>query len=223
MGTIYNRLTEARHHLNLTQRSVAEGSGLSLRAYARYESGEGNRDIPSTVLDFYARNGINTNWILIGSGNIRISMPSPHADHEGKTCVPVTTLTAYCGKGDVPHSSEFTGETIAVKTESLGQIAEDQLPFAVHTEGRSMVGFGIEEGNVIIVNPAEEVRTGTIAMIIIGDKASIKKVYKREDSIDFVSATGDRYRASNDELNDGTYIRVCGRVMLVIAPPKESV
>lgn len=70
MDTIYCRIAEARRELNLTQREAASSSGLSLRAYSRYESGEGGREIPSSVLGFYAQNGVNVNWILTGHGAI---------------------------------------------------------------------------------------------------------------------------------------------------------
>ena len=73
MGIIYGRLAEARNELGLKQREIASLSGISLRAYARYESGEGERDIPSSVLDIYAQKGINTNWLLTGEGPMRIT------------------------------------------------------------------------------------------------------------------------------------------------------
>jgi len=80
MGTIYRRLAESRNALGLKQREIASLSGTSLRAYARYESGEGERDIPSSVLDVYAQNGINTNWLLTGEGEIFLPQASISVD-----------------------------------------------------------------------------------------------------------------------------------------------
>lgn len=84
MGMIYQRLAEARHNLRMTQRGISEAIGLSLRAYARYESGEGGREIPSSVLNYYAQNGININWLLTGDGHMiqPLDESQPAADTE---------------------------------------------------------------------------------------------------------------------------------------------
>lgn len=70
MDNIYTRLIEARKALGLTQKQVSEGAGVALRTYCRYESGEGERDIPSSLLKFIAQNNININWLLTGEGEM---------------------------------------------------------------------------------------------------------------------------------------------------------
>lgn len=70
MDNIYLRLTAARKALGFTQKHMAEGSGIALRTYCRYESGEGEREIPSSILVFIAQNDINTNWLLTGEGEM---------------------------------------------------------------------------------------------------------------------------------------------------------
>ena len=75
MGSKYERLSKARKSLGMTQQQIASATNVSLRAYARYESGEGGREIPSTVLDFYAQNGVNINWLLTGEGPVLLSSP----------------------------------------------------------------------------------------------------------------------------------------------------
>lgn len=73
MDNIYLRLTAARKALGFTQKYMAEGSGIALRTYCRYESGEGGREIPSSILVFIAQNDINTNWLLTGEGEMKRS------------------------------------------------------------------------------------------------------------------------------------------------------
>lgn len=73
MDNIYLRLTAARKALGFTQKHMAEGSGIALRTYCRYESGEGEREIPSSILVFIAQNDINTNWLLTGEGEMKRS------------------------------------------------------------------------------------------------------------------------------------------------------
>ena len=66
----YKRLRLARNEINYKQTKVAKELKLSLRAYTRYESGEGEREITSKVLEFYAQKGININWLLTGEGEM---------------------------------------------------------------------------------------------------------------------------------------------------------
>ena len=70
MDNIYLRLAAARKRLGFTQKQMAEGSNIALRTYCRYESGEGEREIPSSILIFIAQNDINTNWLLTGEGEM---------------------------------------------------------------------------------------------------------------------------------------------------------
>lgn len=70
MDNIYLRLAAARKKLGFTQKQMAEGSSIALRTYCRYESGEGEREIPSSILIFIAQNDINTNWLLTGEGEM---------------------------------------------------------------------------------------------------------------------------------------------------------
>ena len=70
MDNIYTRLIEIRKALGLTQKQASEGAGVALRTYCRYESGEGSRDIPSSLLKFIAQNDVNVNWLLTGEGEM---------------------------------------------------------------------------------------------------------------------------------------------------------
>lgn len=133
--------------------------------------------------------------------------------------IPITTVTACCGSGYMTYPIEFTGEMIAVRKNQVGRIAEGAEPYAVQTMGRSMEGYGIEENSVVIINPAEEAHTGHIVLIIIDEKASVKKLYERSDGIDLVSSQGSKLHVTFEELDDPYYIRIMGRVILVIPPP----
>jgi transcriptional regulator with XRE-family HTH domain len=68
LGNMYDRIAAARKALGLTQKEMANRSGIALRTYCRYESGEGERDIPSSLLTYVAQNGIDVNWLLTGEG-----------------------------------------------------------------------------------------------------------------------------------------------------------
>jgi transcriptional regulator with XRE-family HTH domain len=83
---INSRMALAREFLKLTQKGIAEKAGIHLRTYARYESPDGGREIPASVLSVFAQAGINVNWLLTGEGEMFIGDKS-----EGQPSVAVTT------------------------------------------------------------------------------------------------------------------------------------
>lgn len=86
-----------------------------------------------------------------------------------------------------------------------------------------MEGFGIREGSTVIVNPAERPTSGDVVLVAIDEKSAVKKYYERKEGIELVSSTSDSLRFTYEELEEGWGIRICGRVMLVIAPPEDGV
>ncbi len=137
--------------------------------------------------------------------------------------VPMSTITACCGPGFNVFEHYSLGESIAINRKQIGTLREDMIPFAVQTEGRSMEGFGIREGSVVVVNPAEEVYSGHVALVIYDEKASIKKIYDTPDGKDFIASNGQKYHVTHAELKEDWGARICGRVMLVISPPEDGV
>lgn len=242
MDNIYTRLANARKALNLTQKQAAEEADIALRTYCRYESGEGERDVPSSLLAFIAQNGIDVNWLLTGEGSMFTRTKEfQEGDHvrvldaepprlscglygQGEfVFVPVSSEKACCGKGTPIFEEYDIGESIAVKSSALGTLSSSSPPYAVETQGRSMEGFGIREGSTVIVNPAERPTSGDVVLVAIDEKGAVKKYYERKEGIELVSSASDSLRFTYEELEEGWGIRICGRVMLVIAPPEDGV
>lgn len=55
--------------------------------------------------------------------------------------------------------------------------------FLLRVRGDSMIDEGIMEGDFVIVQPADEVANGDIAVVAIGDEATVKRVYVYGDRI----------------------------------------
>ena len=221
----------------LSQQAFAEMCGIDRAYLASIETG---KQFPSSniLLKLKTTKNISSNWILYGKGQIFIDNPELGDNSEGrlektsnglisagdKIFVPVSPIRACCGTGFIVYPADYSlNETIAVRRKNLGTLEEEKLPFAVETEGHSMEGFGIPAGSMVIVNPAEPINSGDIILIVVDEKAAIKKFYKKPDGEDFIAATGERIHATNEELADGYYIRKCGKVMLVISPPDHGV
>ncbi len=246
LGNIYTRLFEARNALKLTQKQVAQASNLGLRTYCRYESGEGKRDIPSSVLKVIAQNGININWLLSGEGEMFLPNTEGYTlplhrlgEGAGWERLPsglwqfgdllfvalLGDTTACCGKGF--EASDYYRNSpenaIAVKRAHLGVLDAEIPPYAIQTSGRSMVGFGVPENSVVVVNPAERPDAGHVVLASIGGKLAVKKFYPRPDQrFDLISSDGSRILVDQDELDSG-WVHICGRVMSVQTTPEDGV
>jgi transcriptional regulator with XRE-family HTH domain len=137
--------------------------------------------------------------------------------------VPLSNIAACCSKGFNVYDSYSLGTSIAVRRRNIGSLQRGMLPFAIMTKGRSMEGFGIKDGSMIIVNPAEKVFSGCVAMVLYDERASIKKVYDTPDGKDLLSSSGLKIHVTHEELAEDWGPRICGRVMVVISPPDEGV
>jgi transcriptional regulator with XRE-family HTH domain len=137
--------------------------------------------------------------------------------------LPLSSITACCGSGYDIYEAYSLGTAVAVTRKNLGALRSGLLPYAVMTEGRSMEGYGIKEGSMVIVNPAERVYSGCVAMVVYDERASIKKVYNTPDGMDLISSSGHKIHVTNQELSEDWGPRICGRVMVVISPPDDGI
>ena len=74
------------------------------------------------------------------------------------------------------------------------ETAEEMLPlpaqlfhgsalFALHVHGSSMTGAGILDGDIAILDAKLEVKTGSIAAVLVENEATLKRVYRTPDEL----------------------------------------
>ena len=71
--------------------------------------------------------------------------------------------------------------------------------FALRVKGNSMEGAGIVDGDIAIVNGAAEAANGEIAAVVIGENATLKRIFR--------TPTGIRLHPENTEYSDLTFDR----------------
>jgi phage repressor protein C with HTH and peptisase S24 domain len=140
-----------------------------------------------------------------------------------KVYVPLSSISACCGSGFDIYADYSMGDAIAADRKNVGTLRPDMLPYAVLTEGKSMEGYGVKEGSTVIVNPAEDVYSGCVALVAYGDRASVKKIYDTPDGKDLLASNGQKIHVTREELAEDWGPRILGRVMIVIAPPDDGV
>ena len=63
----------------------------------------------------------------------------------------------------------------------LGQVDAKRGDYFLRVVGDSMEGCHIFDGDLVFIKQCNEVRSGQIAVVMVGDEATIKKVYYKND------------------------------------------
>jgi repressor LexA len=79
--------------------------------------------------------------------------------------------------------------------------------YILQIRGESMKNAGILEGDYVVVRPSDDAVDGEIVVALIGDEATVKRIYREKDHI--------RLQPENDEMEPiiTTEARVLGRVV----------
>jgi phage repressor protein C with HTH and peptisase S24 domain len=228
----------------MSQQQLADIIGTSRGYLAEIERG-GKEPSFNFLRKLLEESGLSSEWVLRGGGPMFLETNAIkdgdrreiealfEAGLEKLDCglfafgdkiyVPLSSISACCGSGFDVYEDYDIGEAVVVKRGDVGTLRPDMLPYAVQTEGRSMEGYGVKEGSTVIVNPAEEVYSGCVALVIYGDKASIKKIYDTPDGKDLLSSNGQKIHVTYEELSEDWGPRICGRVMIVTSPPEDGI
>lgn len=126
------------------------------------------------------------------------------------------------GRKRVTVSAQRAGfiPVIGVVTAGLPILAvenqEGQLPwdgeadcFALRVRGDSMIGAGILDGDKVVVRPQQTAEDGQIVVALIGDEATVKRLYRRDGKI-LLLPENDAYSPI-----DGTHAQLIGLVKAV--------
>ena len=144
--------------------------------------------------------------------------------------IPLLTVAAAasCGAGNGLYGvDQDNGDTIMIERDIISQYDESRKPFALHTEGDSMVNAGIGEGSVVIINPAAEVVNGNSALVVYNDKWFIKWVVFNPDGSVELRSANNRYTPiyiDKEYAKDPEWFRIVGKVVQVIKrdQPKDA-
>ena len=79
--------------------------------------------------------------------------------------------------------------------------------YILQIRGESMKNAGILEGDYVVVRPSDDADNGEIVVALIGDEATVKRIYREADHV--------RLQPENDEMEPilSTEARVLGRVV----------
>lgn len=169
---LQQRLRTIRKQNHMTLEELAERIGTSKQTVQRYESGVISRVPAERVVAMAEALGVTPATLMGWDGERgemygRYTNLSPIATRR----LPMLGEIA-CGR---PTYAEEMHESYAAVDDSI------KADFCLRTHGDSMTGARIYDGDIVFIRAQEEVDNGEIAAVIIGDEATLKRVYYYPD------------------------------------------
>lgn len=170
-------LKALRYKAGLTQAQAAERIGISTQGYQRYEYGQ-SLPSPDKIKPLAAAFGVTEDVIVKAfngnAGGVRI-------DHEKMIDVPVLSreVVACCGDGigmmDITSGAE---PGVQIPRSRLHRYDDLRPPYIIYADGDCLESAGIDSGDQIVINPAEEPMQGSVALVSLYGMLSLKIIYR---------------------------------------------
>lgn len=217
MGTLADRLREARAFARLTQEQAEKKSGVSQQMISKLETGRSKET--AQIVDLAVAYGVNPIWLQTGRGVMAMGGElEPAKQAKNPELIYVTKVSG-------PHLSAGPGEEIV-----LWDFEEIDSSHAFQREwmqrerlrpercklydvrGESMAPT-INDGDTVMINMADrDIRSGEVYALIAEDGLRIKRLHKRADGIlEMRSDNQLQNRYPTEQVTDG--VAIIGRVV----------
>ena len=158
--TIGQRLKQLREKSGLTQEAVAKHLGVATQTIFKYEK-EIVTNIPAANIEKLAQ--------LFGVS------PSSLLGWDGLQGVVPVQMRSYPLLGDIACGKPILADQKYDTFSAAG--FEDSVSFALRCKGDSMMNARIYDGDIVFIREQDMVQNGEIAAVVIGDEATLKRVY----------------------------------------------
>lgn len=118
--------------------------------------------------------------------------------------------TACCGEGiTVADITNWDSEIILVPRDCFRSFDDLRRPFAIHCEGDCLESSGILDGDLAVINPAEEPAQGAIALVSIAGSLSLKRFYSMPNGDVVLQSDHEEKRLTAEQIERDQFM-VCG-------------
>jgi repressor LexA len=185
--SIHDRIRSARENKEYDQHTLARKVDVATRTLQRWEKGDQVPDSNSLLL-IANRTGVRPEWLLTGEGEMYPTAP------RNSKIIPIDKeyLARRVAMVEIPLlSSVPAGKTAAmfhpdhVERYVTVDDVKDHNAFALVVKGKSM-SPKIEDGDIVVVSPQREVRSGDICVIRVNDEDVLKKVKIEEQYVHLI-------------------------------------
>lgn len=220
------RVKEARNRRGLTQGKLGDLVGVQSNTVYRWEAG-GPVPGAKTIKKLSDALGVSTDFLL-GEGEL----PRYQALPDGIISVPILSkelmASAGFGNGGMDQITAQVEDFLSLPASVLGKLSVDQAaqPYIVYVDGDSMEAADIPDGSQVVVNPAEEVYSGDVALVCYGRERSVavKWVYWQKDGGAEIRSASLLYPPKLFDLDDirSGEFRILGKVVRVLVVPRRG-
>lgn len=206
MAEFYEQLKKAMQIRNISQGELCKRTGIPKSAMSQYMSGKFKPKQTRTFLIAEALR-VNESWLMGFEQEPMEKKPLP------KNLIPLKKIRF------VPILGQIAcGEPILAEQNYEGSVMVPEnvnATFALRCKGDSMIDVNIQDGDIVFVQETPKVENGEIAAVVIGDEATLKKVYYQNDTITLMPANSsfEPLVYKREEIND---IRICGKAVAVL-------
>lgn len=185
-SSIAQRIREARLLKQFDQATLAAKIDIATRTVQRWEKGEQVPD--SNYLMRIAKvTGVVAHWLLTGNGAMFVRdqqkinvLPLPTSRYKKVQLISLPLLSSV--PGGVP-SKIFHPDHVE-RYITVDDI-RDSNAFALEVKGNSMAPR-IENGDIIVVSPKQEVRNGDICVVRVDDEDTVKRIKIEENFVHLI-------------------------------------
>ena len=195
-------LKNRRTELGLTQLDVANAVGVSEATVSRWESGDLANMKRSRIASLAS--------VLKMSPSIIMGWNEEHEAHMPSNIIPMPAMRKVPLVGSIACGTPILAEeNLDGTVEAPDHVRAD---FALRCKGDSMINARIFDGDIVYIRQQESVEHGEIAAVLIGDEATLKRVYIYDDCIS-LEAENPQYKPMvyrGEEMNN---IRILGKAV----------
>lgn len=197
------RMQEAMRIRNMKQVDIVEKTGLGKSAISQYYSGKYEPKQKGIYLIAKALN-VSESWLMgydVPMERTSVKYPDNILKIETKKFPVLGTIAA--------GQPIYAEENFESYVEAGANIQAD---FCLRVHGDSMINARINDGDIVFIRKQPDVNDGEIAAVLIGDEATLKRVYKKKNEIILV-AENPNYAPmvyKNHELEE---IRILGKAI----------
>lgn len=185
MSKFSDRFKQLRKERGLTQQGLATELGFTKSSVNMYERGEREPGLESleTIADFF---NVDMDYLLGASNTPNRFLAAADESANTSTIVP-DNIMPMPKTYTVPLLGAIAcGEPIlaAENIEDNVEVPEHiHADFALRCKGDSMINARIHDGDIVYIRQQPAVNNGEIAAVLIGDEATLKRVYVYEDHV----------------------------------------
>lgn len=206
---VTNRFKEARIAAGKKQYEVAKDLGTSQQVLSRYERGETEPDYKTLcrLAEYY---GVSIDYLLCHDDATFDIFSVPNVEPLPKWDLSLLLGTITC---DEPIFAPENIEKFLSGEKPL------YVNFALRCKGDGMIMARIFDGDIVLVHKQSDVENGEIAAVLIGNEATLKRVYKYPNRIE-LRAENPTYAPLNFEGEAAAKVRILGKAVAFISAIK---